>query len=133
MSGIGTKLRQVVSLETYEDRQAAEAREHAENVRAERLRCARSNDAWTEIPEPRLVRRGRGFLVDAERDFVHTPYRGELWSPGKATLEYVDPRTPMAYSVTDGQVRFLETQTLPRTWSDVVARQTQRQHAAAKR
>lgn len=98
--------------------------EHERQVRQTRLELARRTSAWTEIPETRLVRRGR-YLVDAETDLVYVLRRGVVFETGNATVGYVVPGTPMTYTVKAGDVVFLE-QPSSHTWSEVVARRARR-------
>jgi hypothetical protein len=99
--------------------------EHEKAVREARLDLARRQSAWVEIPETRLVRRGR-YLVDAETDLVYTLRRGVVFETGNATVGYVVPGTPMTYTVNEAdEVVFLE-QPSSHTWSEVVARRARR-------
>jgi hypothetical protein len=68
--------------------------EHDRAVREARLELARRMSAWTEIPETRLVRRGR-YLVDAETDLVHLIRRGHVFGPGTV------PRVRLAVHAAD--------------------------------
>jgi hypothetical protein len=105
-----------------------EARE--QEVRRARLELARRQSAWTEIPETRLVRRGR-YLVDAETDFVYVLRRGLVFEPGRAAVGYVADQTPMTYFVDQaGEIVFLEQPGAPRTWSEIVERKARRERAA---
>ncbi|MGZ4418030.1 MAG: hypothetical protein ACXVRV_07625, partial [Gaiellaceae bacterium] len=47
-----------------------------DEVRQARIDYARGNSHWTEIPETRLVRRGPGWLIDADSDLVWVLRRG---------------------------------------------------------
>ena len=98
---------------------------HARQVRQARLELARRQSNWTEIPESRLVQRGR-FLVDAHTDAVFRLHRGVVFEPHRAAIGYVIDGTPMTYYVdTNDQVVFLEALG-DRTWSEIVERQARR-------
>jgi hypothetical protein len=98
--------------------------ELARQVRAARVQAARANSRWSEIPETRLVRRGR-LLVDAETDYCYSVRRGVVFEPRRATIAYVSPETALSFFVDQGgEVVFLEQR--PGTWSEVVARQAAR-------
>ena len=103
--------------------------EHERQVRQARLELARRETHWTEIaPAERLVRRGPLF-VDSETDLVWVVRRGHIWEPGRASVGYLPDNTPMTYFVDQlGEVVFLEAPGgMPRTWSEVVARQAARE------
>jgi hypothetical protein len=80
-----------------------------------------------EIPETRLVRRGR-FLVDAETDLVYVLRRGVVFEPGRAVVGYVPDTVPMTFTVNeaDDEIVFLDQPSGVGTWSEVVERQTRR-------
>lgn len=67
---------------TEEDRQVEAASQLAQKVGDERLRYARANEAWEEIPKERLVRRAR-WLVDAETDFLYAVRPARAGSAGR--------------------------------------------------
>ncbi len=101
--------------------------EHERQVRQARLDLARRQTTWTEIPDTRLVRRGR-YLVDAETDLIYVLRGGVVFEPGKAVVGYVPENTPMTFTVYEnGKIAFLEQPSGPRTWSEIVA------HKAARR
>jgi hypothetical protein len=100
--------------------------EHEHQVREKRLETARGRANWTEIPETRLVRRGR-FWVDAETDLLWAIRRGYVFEPERATVGYVRDDQPMTFMVdADDDVVFLEALSGPRTWSEVVAKRARR-------
>ena len=99
--------------------------EHERRVRERRLELARRQPKWTEVPESRLVRRGR-YLVDAETDLVYVVRLGHVFEPGSATVGYVTPDTALTYYVDAvGSVVFLK-HLGPRTWSEIVERKARR-------
>jgi hypothetical protein len=99
--------------------------EWAGQVRKARLEVARGQKNWEEIPETRLVQRGR-YLVDAETDLVYVRRRGVVFETGNATVGYVVPGTPMTYTVNEAdEVVFLELGS-SRTWSEIVERKARR-------
>jgi hypothetical protein len=98
--------------------------EWAGQVRKARLEVARGRNNWEEIPETRLVRRGR-FLVDGETDLTYTLRRGVVFEPGRASIGYVTDQMPMTYFVTErGEIQFLEPG--PCTWTEMVERKARR-------
>ena len=103
--------------------------EHARQVREKRLETARGRPNWTEIPETRLVRRGR-FWVDAETDLVWVVRRGLVFEPDRATVGYVTNDMAMTFYVADGDVVFIE-RSGTTTWSERGARRVLRSGAAA--
>jgi hypothetical protein len=79
-----------VKLGTFRRQQAGDdietdQAERERRVREARLEQARRQPTWTEVPETRLVRRGRLF-VDAETDLVYMHHRGVVFEPGSAHL-----------------------------------------------
>jgi hypothetical protein len=95
-------------------------------VREARLEFARRQRNWVEVPETRLVARGR-FLVDAETDLCYVHRRGHVWEPGRATVGYLPDGAAMTDIVdAAGAVIFLEHPGGPATWSEIVARRAKR-------
>lgn len=108
-------------------REAADAAE----LLAARVAFARSNQAWTEIPEERLVRRGPGWLIDAESDLVYSVRRGQAFAPGGAKPHFVDPAVPAVFYVSrEGELVLLERCAAARTWSEVVERRARKRVAS---
>lgn len=96
----------------------------AEQVRQARLEMARGRANWTEIPESRLVTRGK-LLVDADTDATYTLRGGVVFEPGRASIGYVTDQTPMSFYVTErGDIQFLEAG--PHTWSEIMTRKARR-------
>jgi hypothetical protein len=109
---------------TVEDDEREEEQRRMQEVRAARVKVARGNGCWTEIPQARLVRRGPGYLIDEETDLVYTIYRGTVWESGKATA--ISDRAPLAFYVTlDDRLVFLESAG-SETWSERVERRERR-------
>lgn len=100
--------------------------EHDRRVREARLDVARRERSWTEVAEMQLVRRGR-FWVDAESDLVFAVRRGHVFEPGRASVGYLPPNTPLTFYVDeDDTIVFLEEPHPGRTWSELVARKARR-------
>jgi hypothetical protein len=126
---LATRLRPARNADTIPEPDPARA-EHERHVREARLANARRQSAWTEIPEPRLVPRGRGLLVDAETDFVWVVRRGHVWEPHKATIGFVPDDAALTFTVNqNGGVVFLEQPGSLRSWSEYVERQARRGRA----
>lgn len=98
----------------------------AEQARVSRLAVARRQQNWTEIPQTRLVRRGR-LLVDAESDAVYVLRRGVVFEPYSSTIGYLPPNAAMTFYVDESEnIVFLEQPSGPQTWSELVARRARR-------
>ncbi len=89
-----------------------------------RIAAARACRAWEEIDVDRLVRRERGYLVDAESDEVFRAYPGDAFSPGAMV---VADQEPLTFYVASGDVFVLEKQ--PEMWSEILYR---RERAGAR-
>lgn len=97
-------------------------------VREARIEKARANDAWTEIsPATRLVRRGPGkrIVVDAETDKVYRDFRGGVFGQSTASIEFVDVKRPLAFTVDHGDVTFYEP--TGEIWSEIFERKARRE------
>ncbi len=79
-----------------------------------RVAAARACRAWEEINVDRLVRRERGYLVDAESDAAYRSYGGDAFSPSGAI---VADMTPLFFFVAGDDVHVLAKE--PRTWSEI--------------
>lgn len=79
-----------------------------------RVSAARACRAWTEIDVDRLVRRERGWLVDAESDAAYRAYGGDAFSPSGMI---VADMTPLFFFVADDDVHVLAKE--PRTWTEI--------------
>jgi hypothetical protein len=90
----------------------------------QRIAAARACRKWQEIDAGRLVRRERGYFVDAESDAAYRRYAGDAFSPS-GTI--VADQTALAFYVAEGDVCVLERQ--PRKWSEIVY---QRERAGAR-
>lgn len=96
-------------------------------VREARIATVRA--CFTELQETGLVERGP-YLVDVDSDLLYTPYRGATFARGKATLDYVNPSSGLAFFVNRaGDVVLLEPVRRPATWSEVVERKARKQAA----
>lgn len=95
-----------------------EARVTEEQIREARVAFARRNQAWEEIaPAERLVRRGIGWLVDAETDFIWRVKGGEVF--GRGSAQALTPGLPLTFFVNPGgDVVFVE-RVGRKTWSQV--------------
>jgi hypothetical protein len=96
-------------------------------VRETRVEKARANKEWTEIaPSTRLVRRGPGgrIVVDSETDIVYRDFRGAVFAPGRAAIEFVDERRKLAYIVDRREIRFYEA--TGEIWSEIFERRARR-------
>ncbi len=80
-----------------------------------RVSAARACRAWEEINVDRLVRRERGYLVDAGTDEVFRAYPGDAFSPSG---QIVSDMTPLVFFIADGDVHVLMRD--PRKWSEIV-------------
>jgi hypothetical protein len=109
---------------TVEDAELEENERHNEEVRSARIEVARRNPRWTEIPEARLVRRGLGYLVDAETDLVYTLRRGETFVRGTSNSGYSDHHLAFCVDLA-GEVVMLELDGSA-TWSERVERRERR-------
>lgn len=100
--------------------------DHERRVRQARLELARRQQTWTEIPETRLVSRGR-FLVDAETDLVYMRRRGVVFEPGRSTIGYVPEGAAMSFYVDTGDnIVFVEHPGGLETWSELMERKARR-------
>ena len=123
---LATRLRPARNADTIPEPDPARA-EHDRQVRGARLANARRQSGWTEIPQTRLVPRGRGLLVDAETDFVWVVRRGHVWEPHKATIGFVPDDAALTFYVDQhDEIVFLEQPSGPSTWSEIVARRARR-------
>ena len=128
------RMRMLSKFETLEERQAHEALEHAEEVRAARVEFVRRNERWTEIaPAERLIPRGParlGWLVDAQDDTVWTRSRGTFFASGSVSLIATNVDVTF-YVDAAGEVVALERVSVIPSWSWYCERQA-RQGAGAK-
>ncbi len=92
-------------------------------ARLHRIAAARACRAWQEIDADRLVRRERGYLVDAETDEAFRRYPGDAFS---YSGEIVADQEPLTFFVLD-DVHVLTKE--PDTWSKIVY---QRERAGAR-
>lgn len=98
-------------------------------LRAARLRAARSNPRWTELEQDDLFLRPGRVLVSYSTDDAYLPHPGQIWERGSANAVadlaalywYEDSNT--------GQPRFVEK--MPATWSEQIARQARHGRVAA--
>jgi hypothetical protein len=113
---------------TFEDAEREENERHNEEVRAARIEVARRN--WTEIDPPeRLFRRGFGWLVDDETDYVFIPRRGTTFETGRASLMTGEGLDLWFFIDRDsGDVVPLE-RLGTETWSEIVAKRARKQAA----
>lgn len=95
-----------------------------------RIRYARSNPSWHEVPEG-LVRRGPGgrYLIDPESDAVYSIRSGEVFSRGRAVPDFVDPKTELWFFVSERGPVFLGRPFGARSWSEIFG---QRARSAAR-
>jgi hypothetical protein len=99
-----------------------------DELRVARLVAARRCQVWTELDGP-LIRRGP-FWVDAESDRLYMPFRGAVWRPGAASIEYAGT-LPLAFVVHRDELTLYECVTSPATWSEHVERQAKRKARAS--
>ena len=73
-----------------------------------RVAAARANPNWTEVEEGALRPRPPHMLVHGDTGQTFKRYRGEVWSPGTATVAFIDERRMMWFLVRDDEIAFLE-------------------------
>jgi hypothetical protein len=92
-------------------------------VREARVAFARANDAWVELEQTQLVKRGPSWLIDVESDRIFVKRPGVAFQPGTAKLEFVPPNSALWFYVDaeSGELVLLERLVTPRTWSEALA------------
>ena len=98
-----------------------------DEVGVARIAAARRCSVWRELDGP-LVRRGP-WWVDAATDRLFTPYRGQVFAPGSASIAFADT-TALVFTVDGDRLTLYEPVRSPATWSEHVTRRARRQAAA---
>lgn len=103
---------------SVEDDERDAAERHLAEVRAARIKVARSNPRWTEIDAADLVQRPLAYWVSVDTDAYFTHARGAIFERDSSTV--IATHAELTFYVEDGEITFLERQL--GCWSDVVAR-----------
>lgn len=89
-----TRIRQAPMGE--EEKDAIRRQELHQKVREARVAIARKVEAWTELEESALVKRGR-WWVHADTDELFVDFLGTVWVAGRADV--VSDRSPLYFCV----------------------------------
>ena len=127
-----TTLRPWKSGEDFYDEERRKREARWGQVKQARIKTARSNTNWLEVPQNRLVPRGP-LRIDSETDAAYILRPGAVFDPERADIAYLPSSSRLAFFVDEatGDIVFLEPTGL--TWTEILERRNRRKQGHAQR